>query len=236
MNSVLIYGSCTTRDSVDFWDPNYLQLTDYIARQSLISASSPGSVDGFDLEGIKSSFQRRMVKFDLLGNAITRILEHVGNGGICIWDLTDERNGAIELSTNRWVSGTAISTQGLRHNYSPVGRLFFEQPEFQDRWSKCAEMFAQLAGDRRERIFVNLTPWASKFEDGTSVPESFPTTEKFNRGLDMMGSVLENLGFPVSRIAEEEVSAAKVHQWGPAPFHYSVATYHKMIAGILNLV
>lgn len=229
MADVFIYGSCTTRDSVEYWDSSKMELSGYVARQSLISALSPGNEEGFDLSRIASSFQRRMVQKDLAGTAVTEVRAHLNTGGVAVWDLTDERNGVLELANGRQISGTANSTAGLVQQVEVVRRLFFVEDAFLEKWCAAADEFARLAGVNTPRTVVNYTPWAKTFRDGSPVPYSYPGAGAFNERLEHMVNYLEGLGFTISRLGEDEVFGEENHKWGPAPFHYNADTYRLMV-------
>lgn len=228
MNKVFIYGSCTTRDSVHLWEEYSLQLSGYTARQSLISAMAGGSTNGFDLSGIASSFQKRMVLNDLRGSALQETLLATKSGDFVFWDLTDERNGTYELSDGRIITAVAFSTNGLRHSVSTHKKVRFATPEFRTSWLAAAHRFSDILGEHRTRVIVNATPWAVANEDGTKTPQSYPPAEEFNTELAWMARSLSALGFSVISPADDQVFGDPLHQWGPAPFHFAERTYRSM--------
>lgn len=228
MRYVYIYGSCTTRDSVEYWDQFGFELEGYVARQSLISASVPVSTEGVDLTGIPSSFQRRMVKHDYLGTAVRESILQARKGNLVFWDLTDERNGVVDTGHGQIISGVAANTKGLIRPTTQDVKIEFGTQKFRSMWQRAAEQFAENAGEARSRIIVNAVPWAAKFSDGKPVGDSFPGRAIFNEELEWMCDTLDSLGFPISALLENEVHADPEHVWGPAPFHYDEMTYLTM--------
>ncbi len=102
---VLIYGSCVTRDAVEFWDAEQLEMAGYVARQSLISAAAPPSdAEQFRLSQISSSFQRRMLRGDVESSLLPTLEECRDDYDVILWDLTDERNGVQQLPDGGWVT------------------------------------------------------------------------------------------------------------------------------------
>lgn len=229
MRKVFIYGSCVTRDSVDFWDKHHLELYGYIARQSLISASSSvNSTAGFNLNGVTSSFQRRMIKNDLLGNAIKEVKGAIDDGAVVVWDLTDERNGVLALEDGRVVSAVAEQTSGLVRTAQVQEVIRFTDEKFLPLWREALGHFKASLGTRIEKVVINATPWATSFPDGQPIRESFPTTSQFNSSLSFMTTCAKELGFQSFTIPNETVVGSPTHKWGPAPFHYSDNAYVAM--------
>ena len=72
MNKVFVYGGCVTRDVFELLKHDH-ELSGYVARQSLISASSPPSNLGDDLP--ETNFEMRAVKGDLNSSLFTALTE-----------------------------------------------------------------------------------------------------------------------------------------------------------------
>lgn len=231
MTEIFIYGSCTTRDSVDSWGDD-LSLAGYVARQSLLSATAGGNTRGFDVQAISSTFQKRMIKNDLNGNAIQKMIEALDSGAIVVWDLTDERNGFVELSDGRICSAVAIAHKELKQTARVVKHTKFIDPTFLIEWKRAALDLSETLGSRKSRVIVNHTPWAEKFDTGEFVSDSEVATPVFNVMLKEMTTHLESLGFPIAKLSDDEVRATRQHKWGPAPFHYSDETYRIMVKRI----
>src|SRR5699024_11196696 len=70
---VAVYGSCVARDSVDLAGHGRLTVTDYVARQSLISAGQDASERFPTGAQVTSRFQRRMMQADFAGDLDGRL-------------------------------------------------------------------------------------------------------------------------------------------------------------------
>ena len=70
---VTVYGSCVARDAVDLAGGGRLAVTDYIARQSLLSAGSDASARFPADAQVSSPFQRRMMVADFAGDLERRL-------------------------------------------------------------------------------------------------------------------------------------------------------------------
>src|SRR5690625_4032012 len=94
---ISIFGSCVSRDTLEFADPADFTLKRYIARQSLVSAFDTHGAYALNLEAMASDFQRRMATWDL-HSEFARILPAVAkDSDLLILDLTDERLGFYEM-------------------------------------------------------------------------------------------------------------------------------------------
>lgn len=235
MTKIFIYGSCTTRDSVEFW-PENLELQGYVARQSLVSTAAGGSTAGFNLQRIKSTFQKRMIKHDLNGAATEQIQEAIESGAYVVWDLTDERNGFVELVDGRICSVVAINHKELRCSVESRKITKMVDPDFLQEWKKAADYLSEVLGEKKKKVLVNHTPWAENFENGDPVPHSEVPTPIFNELLKEMTGYLEGLGFSLVELKSDEVKSSLDHKWGPAPFHYHDETYRIMISRIKAVI
>ena len=231
MMKIFIYGSCTTRDSVEFW-PENIELQGYVARQSLVSAVAGGSTSGFNLQKIKSTFQKRMIKHDLNGAAIEQMQEAIESDAWVVWDLTDERNGFVELVDGRICSVVAINHKELGRSIESRKITKVVDPDFLREWKKAADRLSTILGENKKRVLVNHTPWAEYFENGEHVKYSEVPTPVFNELLRKMTSYLKQLGFDLVELENDEVKSSPDHKWGPAPFHYHDETYRTMISRI----
>lgn len=88
---VAIFGSCVSRDSVEFMSD--AEDVTYVARHSVTSLISPHGTNGIDLSDLISEFQKRMVTGDLSGTGLERIVKTSKDLDAVLLDLVDERRG-----------------------------------------------------------------------------------------------------------------------------------------------
>lgn len=88
---VAIFGSCVSRDTVEFMPE--AEVVAYVARHSAASLKAPHGTDGIDLDGLTSAFQKRMVTSDLKGTGVERIVRNAKDLDVVLLDLVDERRG-----------------------------------------------------------------------------------------------------------------------------------------------
>lgn len=86
---ILIYGSCVSRDALEFDSEKRLKLIDYFARSSLASSMSNNVINDIPTHNIHSSFQKRMVENDL-NKSILAIIKQ-SKYDILLVDFIDER-------------------------------------------------------------------------------------------------------------------------------------------------
>ncbi len=61
MKKICIFGSCVSRDIIEYDMKNNFELIDYYARSSFASLASSAMIEQSVLDNIQSSFQKRMV-------------------------------------------------------------------------------------------------------------------------------------------------------------------------------
>lgn len=88
---IAIFGSCVSRDTAEFIPD--AEVVAYVARHSVTSLETPHGVEGADLTGLNSNFQKRMVASDLKGNGLARIAKNHKDLDLVLIDLIDERRG-----------------------------------------------------------------------------------------------------------------------------------------------
>ena len=93
---VAIFGSCVSRDSVEFMPE--AEVVTYVARHSVTSLESPHGAEGMDLSELTSAFQERMVTNDLHGSGLERIVHTASDLDVVLLDLVDERRGFWQFS------------------------------------------------------------------------------------------------------------------------------------------
>lgn len=228
--SFSIYGSCVSRDTVEFCADAGKDLKRYIARQSLISAFGPEAKTSLDMKKLSSPFQQRMVKEDLNGSLRKLLPKIVQDSEILIWDLVDERLGVYRTDCGGYVTRSfELINSGNDEKLQKEAKLIaFGSDEHFELWvsalqdfAKELERFSYLA-----RVRLIAVPWAEKGTDGTKTPWSHGLSAKqANKLYARYFRAAEEL-FNVIWIGKERKPLASAeHKWGFAPFHFDHATY-----------
>lgn len=232
---VFIYGSCVTRDAVEFWDPEQFEMSGYVARQSLISAMAPASdVEGFRLSQIDSSFQRRMMRGDIESSLLSTLESTKDDYDVLLWDLTDERNGVQQLPDGGWITRLRNfqKEQLVRGKLGAI--LTPAEGEHSKMWNRALDSFLSSLDSIGvlDRLVLNDTRWATA--DDAGVP--FSDQETFlNPHLARMSRSIQAAGVPAAAPDPASVVASTNHKWDRAPFHYVEATYHSMTSSVQAL-
>jgi len=237
---VMIYGSCVSRDGVEFWAEHGLELTGYVARQTLISAYAPADLSRFRLDEITSAFQRRMAGYDIEG-ALARIVEEQRSVmDLLLWDLTDERLGVVKIPGGGWVSKVVPYHKGIFAGPGRLGEtLRIGESEHLRAWKTAADRFLDDLGrlGLRERVVVNDTRWAVVDETGARMgPSGGLQPEQYNEIIERYLEHLAARGIVAIHVPQEVTVARSDHKWGPAPFHYVDTVYEHQATMLADLV
>lgn len=230
---VTIYGSCVGRDAVDLAGHGRLTVTDYVARQSLLSAGKDALRRFPEDAQVAHRFQRRMMESDFAGDLEARLRADAPKTDLLLWDLTDERHGVHVLDDGTVVTRSIdllavpealAAVDGSRH-------IAFGVDEHFALWAARAEQFRDSLGDQGlfAKTVVLQVPWALAARDGRETPASMgisavAANEAYRRYYDR----LRELGFRVLELRPLGVLADPEHRWGFAPFHYTQDVYEEI--------
>ncbi|MFW0179399.1 DUF6270 domain-containing protein [Rothia sp. P7208] len=231
---MLIYGSCVSRDMFELLSPDSYTIVRYIARQSLISMSRSAISHRPQNFRLKSPFQDMMSHEDWLGTAWWRI-DQARRLGIdtILWDLFDERFGVYRFPEEEVVT-RSIDMMGtpLEDAVQDAKFIRFGSDEHFSLWSWSAQVFKnRLVGSHLfSSIVVLRVPWASYTDGGQKIPSGMGLdADKANVLYDRYYDFLESLGFSIIDLSDFPVRAEPLHQWGLAPFHYTLDVYQEIV-------
>ncbi|WP_157277080.1 DUF6270 domain-containing protein [Oerskovia sp. Root22] len=230
--SVLIHGSCVTRDAFALPGESGFQLVDYYARSSLASAFADHGLQGVDTSTIPSPFQRRMVDRDL-GKHFWRDLADL-QADVIVVDLVDERYGL--LVDDRSGVGTPSAELLRADGISPdLHRVVPGSIDFLMAWEAGRRRFmaeARAAGVL-DRIVVHRARWAERCADGTQF--DYQASAEANHLLEhMYGRLRQDLApHQFVRVPAHLVVGDPDHRWGRSPVHY-VEEYYRTFLDLLD--
>ncbi len=219
--SVLVYGSCVSRDAFELSGAPHLAA--YVARSGLASAMSrtPTGLASEDLTANPSAFQRRMVGLDL-GRGLPNVLAETVFSHVLV-DLIDERfslargplGGLFTISPE--LERTGVSTAGFER--FPSGSVEHIDG-FRAGWTRLCELVPA------DRIIVNRVYWAAVDETGTPVSDP-AVVEAANGVLDALYGIVEEVSPDVRwlRYDRDLFVSDTSHRWGASPFHFGLPLY-----------
>lgn len=229
--SVLIHGSCVTRDAFALEDERY-RLADYYARSSLASAFAPRGVDGVDLARVESPFQRRMVERDQ-DKSFRRQLATTG-ADVVVVDLVDEQYDLV-VSADGGVATRSLEFLHAGGDATTGTRVESGSPDFLVRWEAgWADLVeTATAHGRLGRVVVHEARWAHASADGTTFDHA--RVEAANRTLTYLYARMRK-DLPERRflrVPDRYLLGDPGHRWGASPVHY-VEDYYRAFLDLLD--
>lgn len=247
--ATFVYGSCVARDTFETFPGGAATLKRYVARQSLLSATSPPrTAPALDDAGL-SAFQQRMVTGDW-ESSLWASLDEAGPIDLFLWDLTDERLGVYEFPDGSIVTRSVELISSGREGALTTGAQFHALGSASHRrlWKQRLPAFLdRLQGYPIRRPLVLIAaPWATHFDSGDPTPTSFgidanSANTEYAPYYDDISSA-EGVRVVARAIPKSSpqrgglVTTAQAdpnHQWGPAPFHYTSSTYTSIRTAVL---
>ena len=230
---VFIYGSCVSRDTFEYLDPDQFELVQYVARQSALSAYTR-PVTLIAPPNLESRFQQRMVAGDFASNLQTLVPELAPRTDLVLVDLTDERLGAFVLPDGSVVTRSTELIQAGVEQDLPEGSQhmpFGSDLHFQ-YWTQGIQAIGQMLRYHMQNATVVLLdiPWAARSESGDASPTSFGLSAlDANRIFASYARVAtQALHARTISLPASEVASSPDHPWGDAPFHYAESVYLKV--------
>ena len=225
---VFLVGSCVSRDLQELRADRFYRRA-YVARQSIISATTPAYV----YEGehrLDSAWQHRMVRGDLASDLLPRLTEDAARTDLVIWDLTDERMGVQPLGDGSFGTITPDSLRsGILEAFEEIGDpVRFGTTEHFRLWEHALELFVSVleAVGLRTRTFVLAPQWAARDIDGEDIEdEGGHSAAMWAEAYAPYVECIAAMGITVLTLPEPLVRTHDAHRWGRAPYHYVDEAY-----------
>jgi hypothetical protein len=219
-NELHIFGSCVSRDAVEF--AQGVRVGKYLARQSVVSAvadrPSQETLDGLQFKEGTHPFNRRMVEGDFRKTSLGELAAQ-DPAAVVVFDLIDERMplGVTHCGALVTYSQPAAGCSNAR---TLIQRLIpAYSDEHRDLFRKAIPVFAERIGPRPVVIHRALyAPGDWDFERANRVlGEFYGLAAKFMKSATV-----------VEVEPQHRVSSAS-HKWGFAPYHYVDAYYRNFV-------
>ncbi|GGH65126.1 hypothetical protein GCM10007359_18060 [Rothia aerolata] len=181
-----------------------------------------------------------MVHEDWAGNAWSQIFSYKNKIDLLLVDLFDERHGIYRFTRNEVVTRTAeIVGTPLEEEVQNCQFLKFGTSPHFKTWKHAADVFAfrLRQNDLFEKTVVVKVPWAKHTREGKTVPSSMGlNASEANQLFARYYAYLQSLGLQILDLTDFPVYAEPLHQWGLAPFHYTLEVYKEMTRKLTDIV
>ena len=246
---ISIFGSCVTRDILEYDTQKKLKLETYIARQSIVSAMSKPVEINKDYIRLESNFKKEVIYNDFMKNNIN--LFEKDKSKFLLIDLIDERFKLAKV--NNGESLVTYSSELIESGYleNPIlidkKKCLFNKRKYQiDNMS--LKKYIQRFADRILEIYdmeciiihkcimkdkyINLQGETVRFDKNYLMHN-----RKINDVLDYMYDYLQ-LYLSKAKVIDitDSYLADENHKWGLAPMHYQREYYIKVLDEVKNYI
>ncbi|MDR1392410.1 MAG: DUF6270 domain-containing protein [Bifidobacteriaceae bacterium] len=236
---LLIYGSCVSRDAYELFEPaDRVELVDYVARSSVISAMSKRPFSGVSTDAIASQFRRRVVGWDLASTHLKDLIAQA-NFDILLLDLVDERLPVLRRDRQTFATQSPEFIETGFQLGSEERILGFTEARFRlwrQAWRRLVRQLNKAG--KLQAVRLNQVYWATKLPDGSDTPAyaADPARhQQVNGALDQMYSEIGRYLNPsqVYQFLPSDLTSDPGHRWGLAAYHYPASYNQRLKAKLL---
>jgi hypothetical protein len=218
-----------SRDAFELLEPDDgIELVEYVARSSLISAMSKRAFDGVDTAAIASQFRRRMVIWDIESAKLKELIA-AADYDVLLFDVIDERYGLLKRDSETFATRSSefAETGFAETTEQIIGPYTDERIRLWERGWRRLRRRLKRAG-KLGSVRVNEVFWASKLSDGDDYPSvaANPAAhDQVNGTIAAMYRRLERSLKPgqIYRYPSSDLVADVDHKWGIPPYHYPLS-------------
>ncbi|GGJ60936.1 DUF6270 domain-containing protein [Glutamicibacter ardleyensis] len=235
MANFLIYGGCVSRDTFELVKDEHTLLA-YVARQSLISASSKPETR-INMRGLSAQFNSRMVKGDIQSNLLPTIRKVADDVDVFLFDILSERLGVFRLSGGTYITNSAELKKSELMESSAVAKASVPmgtEIHF-NLWKNAANTFKKSLVDLGifDKTYLIKSAWTDETVQGSATPRYRNwSSEKGNSLYEPYFEHLRELGFQMIVPPAEVSKSTEDHKWGPAPYHYQSEFYDFIVSAL----
>ena len=247
MRKLSIFGSCVSRDLLEYPENRFLSLGAYIGRQSVVSAVSKPLSCQLESIALSSSFQRRQVYHDLVKDTF-KVLEGSKADYLMI-DLIDERfnlgilDGSIVTLSNEMTVSTyrAEEIQTVPRIYDRTSKDYMiNGTSLRGHMDAFVERLLDLY--LPEQIILHKAFFVNSYITKEGERENFGISQRSwnkrnNHLLHFMHDYLQTC-LPQAHVIDlcENFHADAKHKWGLSPMHYQEGYYRVALAAVKRIL
>lgn len=249
-----IFGSCVSRDVLEYQQERYIQLLQYFARQSIVSAVSKSVPLEENQLSLASSFQKRMVLHDFKKDTFDELSRN--SGDYLLIDLIDERFPLVkiddsfvtysnELACSNYLDNPILVNKTKKISY--CNKLLGKDSVI---WKVSGQLldkyilrFCKLINSiyLPEQIIIHevylSNQYLNKHGEKCSFPENyFCSNNRTNQMYEYMYKKIYEYMPNVNRInMSKDFLADETHKWGLQPMHFQREYYETVLEEIYQL-
>lgn len=239
-----IFGSCVTRDLLEYDKKNKFSVGEYIARQSIISfLSKPIKINEKDIR-LESNFQKRQLISDLSKNGFQRIKNNAGD--LLIIDLIEERFKIGEIGktyftlSNEFNQSEIFKNERIRIYEKKIlnGKIYFKYKDVKKYINQFVKIILEIYS--QNQIVIHEVYLSNYYLGENSVKKEFPRNYigynlKINKILEYMYFCLKQALPHAYVISNSKKYVADIeHKWGLAPMHFQEEYYIETMKCLYN--
>lgn len=233
---VSIIGGCCTRDTFEL--DSTIRLSEYRARTSFAGLATPALayLPNSIFERIKSPFQRKMVRGDLLKESLRAVAQ--AKGQHVVVDFMIERRKLFFAGETLVTLSNEYTELGLRNSElpKPIRRIEPGSEEYFQLFRKGWKYAVQHLKAAGKSVLVNKIFWASHNDEGKPFD-----TEMIRAGNEHLEKLYEIIRVETPDVMwieypENLIVADSNHKWGQSPYHFTRAFYEAQLSQIEKFV
>ena len=241
---IFIYGSCVSRDALEYAEDGQFSIVEYVARSSLVSSFEEKSflqkgnqnslLNDVDFSLIPNNFCRRCVKYDIAKELPNLLREQQFD--VLLVDFIAERHdlwktehGFVTISWELMQTGIKIPDQEILKS-NDLYKL--------ELWKNAWDRFIAFlhAHHLFDKLVINRVYWTAKLSDG----RCFTAGDEYeiiinNIILEHMYNYAYKNGVKFINYDDKILLADVNHKWGLCPRHYTKDMYEHTIYCLKNL-
>lgn len=241
---VNIFGSCVSRDMLEYDAQKQFCIGEYIARQSIISfLSAPVEFDEKNIQ-LNSCFQARQVESDLKKNALIRLKS--SEAECMIIDLIEERfnigkvKGSYITLSNEFNQSEVFKNEKIRIYEKKIfyGKVYFNHRDIKKYIEQFAKKILEIYS--QNQIVIHEVYLANYYLGEDGVKREFSSNYvgynlRINQILEYMYGHLKQK-MPDAHIISisKEYVADEKHKWGLMPMHFQEEYYREAVNQLYN--
>jgi acetyltransferase-like isoleucine patch superfamily enzyme len=237
MTRVFVYGSLVGREVFERLDPGQFVLSQFVARQSILSGYSR-PVTLLPPPPLESRFQQRMIRGDFESDLQNVLAASAEETDLVLLDLNDECLGAFLLPDGSVITRTPDLVSSGTEQHLPEGSHYLalgDQLHF-EYWSTAVEWLGDLLRRYvpRARVVLIDIPWAERTDDGQLTPPIFGMSAwDANAALrPYVEQAARALAAEVVTLPAHQVAAASSSPWGVSPIHYGEPVWQAVATSV----